>query len=214
MKNNWEKIKVALSATWRLHLGIQAILVLLIIFSISYVSLRDILLRINEGGHLKYDPNSLLWALFVGCISSVVSAISFGLAGAFLWNWVSKMKFTGNYDVFIVERDENGEVMSEEPWGESKVLYCPLSGSGGDFVPVKLELTHDDVVLSGEGKIINNTYMFGHYTEVGDIKRRRGGSFTYEINGAGDTWSGHFVFIAPDDENERPSTGEARWVRR
>lgn len=98
----------------------------------------------------------------------------------------------------------------EEEWGMVKIIYPPWSGEPFEN-PVKLSLEYDDIVMSGDGAIINNRYLIGHYTETGKLERRRSGTFFYVLSGDGQSWRGTYTAI--DVDNANPLAGVAVWKR-
>ena len=206
MKALCKKIVAGIKATWRIHIGISSGLVILA----AAVLLYHFLLK-GFLGHLfgeikkNYDPNSLVHAIGTGIVSGILSAVAFGLIGVFVLGWYSKFRLTGKYNAFTVDND--GE---EQPWGEVEIRYHPLSDDS-HHMSVKLFLQFNDIKLEGDGLIIDNRYLIGHYYEVENTERRRSGAFMYILDGTGTTWSGDYIHIDPD--NDRPATDKAVWRR-
>jgi hypothetical protein len=206
MKNLAHKIWVAISGVWKIHIGISTAVSLVAIAAIVYhfflkEGLALLLGKISAG----YNSNSLLHAILTGIASSIVAAVLFGIFGVFVLSWYAKIRLTGRYNAFAV--DANG---GETAWGRVTIKYHPLS-TNTHHTPVKLSLAVDDIVLEGDGLIVDNRYLIGHYSETGMTERRRAGSFMYELDGAGKAWSGNYICIDPS--SGIPTVSKAVWRR-
>ena len=206
MNTTMDKIRIAITSIWRIHIGISSAITLVVIAAIIYkYLLKDVLRYVLAQLSGSYDPSSVPQMLLLGITSSLIAAVVFGFLGVFLFGWYSRIRLTGKYNVF--EIDEHG---NETPWGKVTIKYHPLIANTY-HTPVKILLKHNDIIMEGDGQIIDNRYLAGHYSEVGKPERRRSGSFMYELEGSGNVWSGDFICIDPDHQN--PVIGKAKWIR-
>jgi len=143
--------------------------------------------------------------IIAGAASSVMAAFAFGVFGFYLFNWCTKFRLTGTFEASIVEEDGN-----LTKWGTVEIKYHPLS-INTHHTPVKMFLRLNDIILEGDGLIVDNRYLIGHYCETGKTERRRAGSFMYELDGTGTVWSGRYTHIDP--ENATPLVDNAVWRR-
>jgi len=206
MKKLIHRIWVVVTSFWRIHIGINSALAFVLIAIVVYrYFLKDILTALFQSLSASFDPLSATHTLILGIISSVIAALIFVFLGVFLLGWYGRIKLTGKYQAFVIE--DNG---TETDWGTVTIKYYPFS-STTDQTPVKMQLTHKDIVMEGWGLIIDNRYLTGHYTETGKPERRRSGSFMYELDGTGNTWRGDFICIDP--VNSGLISGKGKWVK-
>ena len=155
-----KKIWFSVTSFRRIHFSLNSFVSIAVIAAIIYiVFLKDLAIAGNNLIAAWYSPESVWHPFLMGVLASVVAAFIFALAGVFVFGWINKFRLIGNYDAFAI--DDNG---NREPWGTVKISYHPMSTST-HHVPVKLTLTYEDVVLEGDGLIIDNRYIAGHYAE-------------------------------------------------
>tara|TARA_R110002096_G_C14637306_1_gene725289 strand:+ start:1246 stop:1833 length:588 start_codon:yes stop_codon:yes gene_type:complete len=193
-----------------MHFSVPSLITVLVIFLLVYQFLaRDLVVCLGKLLDAWYDQTSVWHPFVVGVAATVITTMIFAVAGVIFLDWFNKCRLTGKYEAFELGKD--GETWM--PWGIVTIAYHPFS-STTHHTPVKLTLEFnngdDKVLLQGDGIIIDNRYLAGHYAEVGRPERRRSGSFTYEISGQGNEWKGSFVSISPD--LSKPTKGEAKWV--
>lgn len=201
----------ALRSIFRMHFSIPSLVTFAVVFALVYHFLaRDLVAYLSTLLNAWYDPTSIWHPFVVGVAATIVTTAIFALAGVLFLDWYNKCRLTGKYNAYELDAQTN----TWTDWGVVTISYHPFA-STTHHTPVRLRLTFDqggeELVLEGDGIIIDNRYLAGHYAEVSKPERRRSGSFTYEISGQGNEWTGLFVSISP--EHSSPTVGQARWVR-
>lgn len=206
MINFGRKFWAAATSIFRIHIGISSAITFLVIILLVYnYLLKDLIITSFSFVSNWYDSTSFGHSLILGIIASLLAVLIFGFVGVFLLSWYSKMMLTGEYDAFDID-----EKNVSTPWGKATIKYYPLS-TATHHTAVKIRLKHDDVVMEGDGLIIDNLYLIGHYTDTGKPERRRSGSFIFKLRGGGNIWDGRFVYVDPSVST--PSEGRARWEK-
>lgn len=206
MSNFLKKAVFAATSIWRLHIGINSVVTLVIIFLLVYnYLLKELVAGWASAFAQWFDSTSAWHSLALGVIASIIAAFVFGVLGVFLLGWFNKAKLTGKYEAKEALPDDKWE-----HWGEVVIKYHPLNAST-HHTSVKLRLVSGDKILEGDGLIVDNTYLLGYYTETGETDSRRSGVFMYERDGTGKIWSGEYISISP--ANQHPAVGRAKWEK-
>ncbi len=204
--NIFKEIWFALTSSYRVRIGINSAVSITVIGVLIYYF---VLKTYVDGAYGLisewYNPESGWHALALGVVAGVVATILFGFLSSFAFGWLSKTRLTGKYQAFDIDQHGN-----ETPWGTVTIKFHPLSKKT-DHIPVHLQLNHDNTVMEGDGLIVDNRFLIGHYTDTGNPERRRSGSLMYEKDGNGTSWEGDYLFVDPDIAN--PTSGHAKWVR-
>jgi len=188
-----------------LYLGIPGSVIFFVIIGWLYIFVfSDPVLYILQELSADYSSNSFMYTIITGVISSFFAAILLAFIGIVFFNWYQKTLLTGRYKA--TELILNGD---DVDWGVVTIKFIPFETGKG--YAVKLILMHGDIELEGNGRIIDNRYLIGHYVEIGKLERRRMGSFFYELNGAGNAWEGNYVYVDPNESD--PKQGRAKWER-
>jgi len=193
----------AITSLGRLHFGINSVITIAVVAVIIFkFVLQPFFLKIL----VAPEKLTALQNFGLSILASVVAAIVFGVLGVFLMGWSARVRHAVDYDVYVIATDNR-----ETPFGTASIRYYPLSATN-QHTPVKLQLKFGDIVLDGNGMIVDNRYLAGTYTEVGKPERRRSGSFLYEISGDGSSWAGQYIAIDPSSDD--PIVGRAKWIRK
>lgn len=202
----FKELWFALTSAYRIRIGINSAVSITVIAVLIY---KFVLKSYMDGAYLfvssNYDPDSFWHAMVLGVVAGIVATVLFGLLSTYAFGWLAKTRLTGEFSALDVDKKGN-----ETRWGEATIKYYPLS-KRTDHIPVFLQLIHDEILMEGDGLIVDNQFLIGHYTDAGNPERRRSGSIMFERDGNGTSWEGDFQFVDPN--NEHPTTGHAKWVK-
>ncbi|MEH0166723.1 hypothetical protein [Roseateles microcysteis] len=197
-------MRKTLARLFRFYVDLPLVVAFLLLVVIFRRALFDELLMPLAEHLSKAAQNSVAETLILGVISNVITALLLAAIALAFFRLLMRSRLSGDYKAFQIEGDQ------EIPYGTAKILFSPLALDRGG-IPVKLRLDHDDLHLEGQGHIVNNSILIGHYIETGKPERRRCGSFFYRLDGTGDTWHGHFLYVSPD--TAETITGVGKWSR-
>jgi hypothetical protein len=197
-------IRECWTTLFRIHIDLPSWVVFLGLVVFFRRQLLDELLLPAATVLSKKTSGTIGEAIAVNVGSSILAAVLLGGLGLLAIHHLKRVHLTGKFTATVAQ---NG---AQVPWGNAKILCSPVAPDRNG-VPVWLSLKHDDIDLRGQGLLIDNRVLVGHYSEVGRPERRRCGVFLYELDGNGQTWSGTFLYLDPN--TSVPSQGSARWTR-
>jgi hypothetical protein len=189
---------------FRFYVAVPTLLAYLLVFAISYRPTARLFFK--GANWLTTTVNTPTWVdAFLGEL--VVNAIVTVILGTGLYLILRQKKLqdmTGDFRAFDLT---NG---SKEEWGTVKLRYeLGVGGLTGVGHRMRLELRHDDVILQGDGIVLQDQHYVGFYSETSRPARRRFGAFFMTLGGDGQSYEGNFVFLDP--KTGSPTIGNARW---
>jgi hypothetical protein len=193
-----------IASFFRFYVDLPLIVAFIFLIIIFRHALLDELLMPLAKELTAATKNSVAETLVLGVASNVITAILLAAIAVAFFRYLMRSRLSGKYKA--VQMDGGKEI----PYGTATILFSPFALDKGG-IPVKLRLVHDDLHLEGQGHIVNNSILIGHYIETGKPERRRCGSFFYRLDGTGDSWQGQFLYVSPD--TSETVTGTGKWSR-
>lgn len=197
-------MKKQIASLFRFYVDLPLIVAFILLIIIFRHALLDELLVPFAKELSAATKSSVAETLILGVISNVITALLLGALAVTFFRLLMRARLSGEYKAVQIDGG------NEMGYGTATILFSPLALDKGG-IPVKLKLDHGDLHLEGQGHIVNNSILIGHYIETGKPERRRCGSFFYRLDGTGDSWHGQFLYISPD--TAETVTGTGKWSR-
>jgi hypothetical protein len=190
------------SAYLRCHIDISTFVVAVLVLSFLWRPLY-VYITTFVGVAATAMPPMPTWVenLLQNILANIVSAAI--IIPPFFWilRVREKSAAAGRFNAFVTTQGV------EEAWGEVRLSYNLLSNR------IKGNIRHGEVIIDIEAQFDRSQYLRGHYIDRSNAARRRLGAFLYLLSGDSDTYSGPFVYVDPDDNNNTPRNGTVKWVR-
>lgn len=143
-------------------------------------------------------------SLALNVLSDVIAAVFIaGVAILLIWSR-RRHALAGTFKAFDLTNGKG------EEWGEVRLRH-QLAATSILGPVMRLELRHEDIVLHGEGVIVQEQHFVGFYRDISQPVRRRCGAFFMTLGGEANSYEGQFIYLDP--KTSQPALGRARWVR-
>lgn len=197
----------SLRGLWRIHIDIPAIVFIILVIILINQQGTQVLVGIVDKFADQTAVPTWMNEITIGVVANILALIIIVPALVWALGLLNKSFLCGEFTAYeITERD--GERI-EERWGTVHLTYNLFSHR----IKGRLIAQDEDAEIYLEAKFDRGEYLRGHYIESRFRIRRRLGAFLLLLDGTGHSYTGRYVYVDPREENSRPQTGEARWVR-
>lgn len=194
----WSRIRGYLN----LHVDLPTIVVALLIVLLFHRPFLAGVFALTDFIGSKVEFPVWVDDLVVGIAANILSAFIVIPIVFWVFRLNAKSELCGRFKAYDIVKNE------EVYWGDVVLTYNIFSNQIRGCLSSK---KHDaDIHL--EAVFERGEYLRGHYVEKKKTTRRRMGAFLLMLDGEGNTYSGPYVFVDPNNSNYQPKEGRVKWV--
>jgi uncharacterized membrane protein YqhA len=190
-----------LRSSIRFYIAVPEFILTLLVLALFWRPIANVALGWSTLFSAAVNPPSWLLEVAVNVAANLIASVIVVVAAISFLKRRRNHALAGRFKAFDVIGG------NEVAWGTVELRFPLMSTEPR----MRMLLSHDNVILEGEGYVNKERHFIGYYRETSDIVRRRYGSFMMELHGANNAYADKYLFVDPN--TDVVTVGSAIWKR-